>query len=163
MCFYNGDCDWYASVYEVDPAATSERPVRCDECCRPIPAGTPYTHIYMREHEDYWPYDSDNDEEASGPFPEGDEPDPGNEEWYDRCADCSRLLEAVEAEELARGCKPHEARPGLTAMRETIGELDPDDRRAYRDRARAMFPAIDPAFADRMFSIYADDAGVPTP
>jgi len=144
MCFYN-HCEWYASICETDTARTSAHPVACDECGRAIPPGTPYTHVFMQEHEDEGP-----DDEDEGPDDESEEFDPGETFDYDRCGDCSRLLDAVGAEEVSRGCHAYESRPPLTAMQEQIGDLDPADRRAYRVRALAMFPDMGAEYLDRM-------------
>lgn len=137
MCFY-ADYDWFPSVQE-KYTETSDGLIRCDECRKIIPVGASYTHIYQqqRDPDDWEPED------------EEEEFDPGETFNYDCCDNCSRLLAAIEAEEMARGCTPHTSRPPLGEMREFVAELDQEDRQAYATRARAMFPGIDvPQFWD---------------
>ena len=149
MCFYT-EYSFFPEISETS-AEIATAPIRCDECARMIVIGQKYTHVYMQEYEDEArDFRNDDDDEISGPWEECDGPNAGETFDYDCCEDCSRLLQAIEAQEIVNGCKGEETRPGLGGLRESIGELDPCDRDAYYDRACTMFPDLDLTFLGKM-------------
>jgi hypothetical protein len=118
MCFYEGDCDWTASVYS-DTTEPATKPTKCDECRRIISIGEPVRHVWMQEHE-ICRHDPESDD-----F-DGDEDDPvtlcgdecehdfGETFDYDCCETCTQLIEAIHHHELLIGCREYESRPNLT-------------------------------------------------
>lgn len=140
MCFSH-DYDWRATVIHLDDKATSDKPVKCDECRRIIQPGTPYTHLHQQENDpDDWPeawLDRNPDaEEADVPAFE-----PGETYDWDCCQDCANLLDAVEAAEREEGCTGDETRPALGELRQAMH----DDRRdgwRYLKKARELHPHL---------------------
>lgn len=132
MCFYEDDCDWTASV-STDEVLTADKPVKCDECQRVIPAGDSVRHIWMQEHEV-----CRNDPDSVG-CPEGCDHDFGETENYDRCQACDQLTEAIHQHELAEGCKEYESRPPLTGLYDAMSE---GDGKAYLAKAESLYPGI---------------------
>lgn len=151
MCFTrDGDYDWLARACE-DYMDTATKPVTCQECFRRIPVGEKFTHIEMREweccrvcdpetraeafHDD----DSDNPDECPSPCAD-DKHDYGNTDEHRICADCQKLLTAIQHVEEDDGCKGDETRPGWGELRETFWESD--HAQEYIDRARQDYPEL---------------------
>lgn len=133
MCFIN-EGDWTARVVEQDDNAVSNTEIKCGECRRAIPAGVPHISIYLQEHnEDDW----DDWDDDGNPL----NFDPGETFETNRCADCEKLLKAVEASEMEAGCHRSQARPCLEMLFEEISESRCGLR--YRTKAQEMFPELE--------------------
>lgn len=136
MCFYH-DYDWLVSIQEINTETAGPKGLRCDECGRHLSQGTSYIHIYQQEN------DPDDAEEGQ----EMEEFDPGNTFEYDRCLDCDKLLQAIEAVERDNGCKGSATRPCLTELRDALQE---DEGGLYIERARLLFPQLDEPYLRHM-------------
>ncbi len=156
MCFYHGDADWTASVFDSDTLTAAES-VRCDECFRKIPVGAKYQHIYMQQYECCRVCDGDTRAETDDEY-EGEDLSPCAEgacdygEAYEHgiCEDCQKLLDAVRRVEEEDGCRGDETQPGLGQLREAMWEAD--GAVAYIDRARADHPELAMSgYLDRMY------------
>lgn len=146
MCFYQGDCDWYASITEQsDSLATTQK--KCDECGRTIKIGDPVHHVFMHETcqacengdcDCHVRFDGDDHECQCK------EPIFGETFDYDRCQDCSDFLDVVEKAELEAGCRQSESRPPYTSMIEDIGRPngDRDDAKRYFKKAAKIHPNL---------------------
>jgi hypothetical protein len=139
MCF-TFDPEWFASIVEVDDSAASDKPARCGECCRMIPAGEPHRHVFQQENEDCGEGDAEG-------F------DPGETFDYDCCGECVKLLRAVEASELEAGCHKNEAVPPYEMLFEHVHESGCGKR--YAGRALAMFPEL--AGSPQLAKLLSDD------
>ncbi len=134
MCFTHR-YDWWPEVEEQDHAAKLDHPAMCDECERQIPAGQPHYFLFQQEHDEtWWLPPAERDEDYHGPAAE--EFDPGENDEYRRCRDCSRLIEAIRASEEAAGCKGISTVPMLLRLMDAMH--DEGDR--YAAMAREMFP-----------------------
>ena len=141
MCFYHGDYDWIARVYE-ESTVKLQQPVKCLECFRPIPAGVAFTHIEMREHEECQRCQdecSEGYEDCHPACAEGVH-DFGEEYEHRTCDECQKLIAAIQAVETDEGCVGNETRPALGELREAMWESN--SAIAYIDRARREYPEL---------------------
>lgn len=139
MCFIN-DYDWYASVTE-KTSYPVEKETRCDECDGIIPVGATVHHIYQQEAEECRACEF-GDCQCVGDCCQCAKPDPGETFDYDRCQDCHRFLEAVEAAEVEAGCSIYEARPPLGQMTEKINDGGRDEAKKYFKKAAKLHPEL---------------------
>ncbi len=141
MCF-SVEADWTAMVSK-DTRGPATARTSCDECHRPIEVGQFVLHVHQEESEECLTCSNGYCECEDGECCQCEKPDMGEVFDYDRCEECSKFLDAVEAVEVDAGCSSHEARPLLTAMVDDIGCANGDKSAAeYFDRAKAMYPEI---------------------
>lgn len=159
MCFYDNDGDWSASVWQ-ETEADSGPAIKCDECGKPIAENEWRRHVFGQEHDSCQICEGEfSDEFISREEMETELAD-GDAEWatahlkelaehkhdygesfhYDRCRDCDKILQAVEARETDEGCPVNQRRPGLYEMREALWEHE--QRKEYAERAISMFPEL---------------------
>jgi hypothetical protein len=119
MCFYHGDADWTAEVWDEDdgPAA---RPVRCDECGLLIPAGGWRRHVDAQEHEEF--HNDEHDFDKGGECEDGCSF--GESFFYDRCEKCHRVIEIIRKVEESKECKGEESMPPLTKLSDSLHGAD---------------------------------------
>lgn len=140
MCFYSGDCDWYASVVETsESVAEFLDPKRvCLECCEIIQPGDRYVTIYQQEHEECV-----NDGCEDGCV--CDDPDFGETFDYLRCDHCDKFLQAIRSVEHEAGCAPDDQQPLLEGLFEelrNIGQHNSREVKKYVRQALLMFPEL---------------------
>lgn len=148
MCFTNDrDCEWYAETVEEDDLV-AEASTWCDECYAHIAVGETYHRIFMEEGDDERldEFLDDDLDEIFGPWPDGEGPEERRSQTYERCANCSKLLKAIEAHEIAEGCPAHARQPDLYALRD---EMIEGDSEPYLERALAMFPDLDRVWLEK--------------
>ena len=127
MCFYH-DPGWCAEVYE-DATGPCPGRSRCEECRCIIHPGEVRRSISMREYEEC--------PECGGEgCPDGCHH--GESFECDICEPCCRLLEVIEAVEIANGCRGDETQPGLGELREALR----DQGEEYIDRALELHPTV---------------------
>lgn len=156
MCFYQPDCDWYASVHEETTVAAA-KPTRCRECDVMVPIGGIVHHIYLQEAEECKECQNGYCE-CEGECCKCPEPSYGEEFDYDRCDDCHKFLEAVATAEKEAGCGPHESRPMLEQMIEDIQGGGSDEADKYFLVAERDYPELESSgylrgIRDRMFPV----------
>jgi hypothetical protein len=142
MCFYQGDCDWRASVYEVRIVASAKTKT-CNECCTKIFPGTPYAHTYMQE----WEFCRDCEQSEcqccdTDECCKCEEPSIGETYEENTCLDCHKFLQAIEAAEIEAGCGRNESRPMLGELIESLSNSDRKETKRYWKKARIMFPEL---------------------
>ena len=147
MCFYNGDCDWTASVCEqADTVAIAD--CKCSECGQTIPVGAFAHTIFMQEYEECraceeteceCPYDSDGNPICWTKGCQCEKPELGETFDYVRCDGCDKFLQAVESAEIAEGCDRLEARPNLP-MYDDMQGIGQEECKKYWIKAVEMFP-----------------------
>lgn len=132
MCFYNDDYDWYAEVQIVSEWSFG-LPTACIECGTKIGYGDWRRHLFQQQHEACMVCE----------WGEADEPcdlhNYGERYECDTCADCAKILKAVEAEEIDANCPPHARQPMVGELGETLRY---DDDKRYVHRALTMFPEV---------------------
>lgn len=144
MCFYS-EPDWYAEIVEEqDLVAGDVSPGRCDECYRPVAPGSPYHIIRMQEYETCQGCEACEELEGDDwdVLCRGEDPNLGETFEYRRCHECHLFLEAVEAAELAAGCRRSDSRPDLTGMVEQIGEGGREEAAKYFRQALRSYPQL---------------------
>lgn len=140
MCFIH-EGDWVARVYE-ESVVKLQKPVKCLECFRYIPAGVEFTHIEMREYEDCRRCEDECSDwyEENHPECRAGQHDYGEECEHRICDECQKLLAAIEAVETDEGCVGSETKPPLGELREAFWESD--SAVEYIDRARNEYPEL---------------------
>lgn len=144
MCFYH-ESAWYAELVETE-SCQSNGSVMCEECHRIIPEGEGYTHTYIQEHEECQRcYNGEcacvDDGDCECEECRCDEPEYGESYEYDTCTLCQKVLKAIEAVEIANGCKGEETQPGVGELKTAMWH---DEGGAYAARALQMCPDIGP-------------------
>jgi hypothetical protein len=145
MCFVNDDCDWYASICE-KTAAPANEVTRCDECHRKIQPGETVHHIFMQQYEECHACDvaECECEERGKECCACDKPIFGETFDYDRCDECEKFLEAVQAAELEEGCSQYESQPDLGDMLSSIREVGASEAKRYYKAAMRLHPTLKP-------------------
>lgn len=146
MCFVN-EGEWNAEVQD-ESDTTAATKTRCDECYATIEAGEFVHKIYQQEQERCGTCENgfcDCPKDEGGDCVGGcqcEEPDYGESFDYQRCENCHKFLQSVEAAEIEAGCRIWEARPMLPMMIEDIGNGGIEEARKYFKKARVMFPEL---------------------
>lgn len=165
MCFVNDDYEWTAYV-SVWSKCNAQQPTRCDECSRVIEPGVVVHHLHQEESDECLRCERGDCDCGFGPNGVGEvedkccacpEPDFGRSFDYDRCDDCDRFLQAVEAAEVEAGCSRDDARPECGKMIEDIGNAGHDEAKRYFAKAYEMFPDIKPYLGRLWNDHFADD------
>lgn len=140
MRFYH-DYDWTARVVERGHQVRGTA-IKCDECYKTIGVGEMAYHVFMQEHEECQTCDSFECECAEGQCCACEKPDYGETFEYDRCEECDKFLQAIEAAEIDEDCDPSESRPALTSLREDISNAGLEASKKYWLKAVVMFPEL---------------------
>lgn len=152
MCFVH-EGDWTARVYE-ESTVKATKPVKCLECFRLIPIGEEYTDIEMREYEECRRCQDECSDwyEPNHPDCADEKHDFGEEMEHRICAECQKLLGAIQGVEEDDGCQGHETRPPLGELREVFWESD--HAIEYIDRARTESPELAMSgYLDRIYEL----------
>lgn len=130
MCFYTGDYDWYAQVNETTTQTKGKS--HCVECHRVIVDGEERVCLYQRQYEEcHCAKCFDSEEEESSDRCDVTEGDYGETYEADWCMDCRGFLDAVQAAELAAGCRPDESQPYVGRLWESIQEAGAREAKKY--------------------------------
>jgi hypothetical protein len=138
MCFVNS-YDWYAQTVERSTSVVAKER-QCMECHRIMTAGQTTHCIHMEEHEECQVCLNKECSCRKDECCECSSPDFGETYDYERCEECHKFLEAVEAAELEAGCSLNESRPALESMMDEL--IEADDRERYFVKALEMFPEL---------------------
>lgn len=136
MCFEH-DYDWTAEV-RGDVEVVLEKPSHCYECGRAIDAGETVRSINQQEYEEC---QCDNCQDS---FPTYDCPNADYGETFecDICAECNKILKAIESLEEQEGCPPGARQPSFGRLWEEAFTQDKHEAHKYAKHAVAMFPEL---------------------
>ena len=140
MCFYN-DYDWQAEVHSKNDVEAA-RPQGCYECGAAISQGTIARHIIQRQYQDCR-CASCMDQFIGGFLVENcpnAEFGESFECWI--CADCCKILKAIEVLEEKEGCPAAVQQPSYGGLYEEAFAQDEFEANKYAKAAAEMFPEL---------------------
>lgn len=138
MCFTNDDCDWSASICEIEDVPCKKN-CNCFECRRPIFVGEPCQTVFMQESEEcrLCGEDSDVDPEE---VEEGHQCDYGETFRCTICEGCIKLRAGIKAYELKEGCPEWSSQPPYGDLSQEMHENS--DNWDYAEAAVALYPEL---------------------
>lgn len=148
MCFIN-EADWVARESAEYTYAATQR-IKCCECRELVGSGALVHYLWLQEYDECQRCE-DGECECPDVEYEGSmlqdccqcaEPTYGETAELYTCDNCYKFLQAVEATELAAGCRAYEARPLPEMMYDDIQEGGSEEAKKYWKQAICMFPEL---------------------
>lgn len=140
MCFVN-EADWVASESAEYTYAATQR-IKCCECRELVGSGALVHYLWLQEYDECLACYEGECSCPCGECCQCEAPTFGETAELYTCDNCHKFLQAVEATELAAGCRSYEAKPLPEMMYNDIQEVGSEEAKKYWQQAIRMFPEL---------------------